>query len=170
MLDILIISPHPDDAEMGMGGSILVFKDKGLKVGVLNLTNGEPTPFGSVEKRIKEAENSSKFLNLDYMEILDFPNRYLMDSIEIRIEVAKRIRILKPKILFIPYFIDAHPDHISASYIGNASRFYAKFTKVDWEGEPHYPKRIIYYFSNHLKFQYPISFTIDITNYIEKKT
>jgi bacillithiol biosynthesis deacetylase BshB1 len=169
MLDILIISPHPDDAEMGMGGSILAFKDKGLKVGVLNLTNGEPTPFGSVEKRIKEAESSSKFLNLDYMEILNFPNRYLMDSIEVRIEVAKRIRKFKPKVLFIPYFIDAHPDHISTSHIGTASRFYAKLTKVDWEGEPHYPKRIIYYFSNHLKFQYPVSFTIDITNYINKK-
>ncbi|MEO0144092.1 MAG: PIG-L family deacetylase [candidate division WOR-3 bacterium] len=169
MLDILIISPHPDDAEMGMGGSIFAFKDKNLKVGILNLTNGEPTPYGSVEKRLKEAENSAKFLNVDYMEILNFPNRFLMDSIEVRIEVAKRIRKLKPTILFIPYHLDAHPDHISASNIGLASRFYAKLTKVDWEGEPHYPKRIIYYFSNHLKFQYPISFTIDISNYIEKK-
>ncbi len=169
MLDILIIAPHPDDAEMGMGGSIFAFKDKGLKVGVLNLTNGEPTPYGSVEKRIREAENAAKFMNLDYIEILNFPNRYLLDNVEIRIEVAKRIRKLKPKTLFIPYHLDAHPDHISASYIGLASRFYAKLTKVNWEGEPHYPKRIIYYFSNHLRFQYPISFTIDITNYIEKK-
>jgi len=169
MLDILIISPHPDDAEMGMGGSIFSFKEKNLKVGILNLTSGEPTPFGNFKKRLEEAEKSAKFLNVDYMEILDFPNRFLIDNVEIRIEVSKRIRKLKPKVLFIPYHLDAHPDHISASYIGISSRFYSKLTRVEWEGEPFYPQRVIYYFSNHLRFQYPLSFTIDITKHIDKK-
>ena len=54
MLDILVVSPHPDDAELGMGGAILKFRAEGLAVGVLDLTDGEPTPFSSPEIRRRE--------------------------------------------------------------------------------------------------------------------
>ena len=50
-LDILVVAPHPDDAELGAAGAILQFKAEGLKVGVLDLTSGEPTPFGTPEIR-----------------------------------------------------------------------------------------------------------------------
>lgn len=59
MLDILVIAPHPDDAELGMGGAILKFKSEGLKVGILDLTNGEPTPHGSEATRAKETAAAS---------------------------------------------------------------------------------------------------------------
>ena len=54
MLDILVVAPHPDDAELGMGGSVLKFKAEGFSVGILDLTNGEPTPFGSPEIRARD--------------------------------------------------------------------------------------------------------------------
>src|SRR5947207_1395777 len=81
MLDILVIAPHPDDAELGAAGAILKFKEEGAKVGVLDLTSGEPTPFGSVEKRIAETAAATKILGLDWRENLGLPNRSLENKL-----------------------------------------------------------------------------------------
>ena len=77
MLDILVIAPHPDDAELGMGGAILKFKQEGRRVGVLDLTSGEPTPHGTPELRVKETAAATKILGLDWRENLGLPNRSL---------------------------------------------------------------------------------------------
>ena len=62
MVDILVVAPHPDDAEIGMGGSIALFLKEGYRVGVLDLTDGEPTPFGSRELRQQETAAASQVL------------------------------------------------------------------------------------------------------------
>ena len=67
------------------------------------------------------------------------PNRYLFDTVEARIELAQVMREFRPRTLFVPYADDAHPDHIAASAIAVAARFYAKFTKTDMLGEPFFP-------------------------------
>ena len=77
MLDILVVSPHPDDAELGMAGAILKFKAEGLAVGVLDLTSGEPTPRGTPEIRARETAAATEILGLDWRENLDLPNRSL---------------------------------------------------------------------------------------------
>ena len=66
MLDVLVVAPHPDDAELGMGGALLKFKADGLSVGVLDLTNGEPTPLGSPEIRARETAAATEILGLDW--------------------------------------------------------------------------------------------------------
>src|SRR6476619_4070388 len=96
-LDILVIAPHPDDAELGAAGAILKFKEEGAKVGVLDLTSGEPTPFGSVEKRIAETAAATKILGLDWRENLGLPNRSLEATLEGRRELAIVIRRTRPK-------------------------------------------------------------------------
>ncbi|MCX7424196.1 MAG: PIG-L family deacetylase, partial [Planctomycetia bacterium] len=83
-LDILIVSPHPDDAELGMGGAIAKFIDEGLAVGVLDLTSGEPTPFGSEEIRKKETAAASTALGLEWRENLGLPNRSLEPTLDAR--------------------------------------------------------------------------------------
>src|SRR5205085_9204716 len=96
MLDILVIAPHPDDAELGAAGAILKFKDEGAQVGVLDLTSGEPTPFGSLEKRAAETAAATKNLGLDWPEYLGLQNRSLEPTLEARRELAIVIRRTRP--------------------------------------------------------------------------
>ena len=68
MLDVLVIAPHPDDAELGMGGTIALMRSQGLKVGILDLTDGEPTPLGTPEIRAAETLAATAALGLDWRE------------------------------------------------------------------------------------------------------
>jgi bacillithiol biosynthesis deacetylase BshB1 len=169
MLDILVIAPHPDDAELGMGGAILKFKAEGRRVGVLDLTSGEPTPHGSLEIRARETAAATKILGLDWRENLGLPNRSLEPSLENRAKLAGVIRQQRPRWLFSPYWIDAHPDHTAATELVDDARFWAKLTKSDLPGEPHHPARIYNYYCVHLKSALVPAFVLDISDVWEKK-
>ncbi|MFL5245400.1 MAG: bacillithiol biosynthesis deacetylase BshB1 [Gemmataceae bacterium] len=168
-LDYLVIASHPDDAELGAGGTILLLKSQGAKVGVLDLTNGEPTPHGSAEIRQAETEAATKILGLDYRGNLGLRNRYLTADLESRHLLAGKLRELRPRVLLAPYWEDSHPDHVAASALADAARFSAKLTKCDLPGEPHFPNRILYYFSIHLRIHPKPSFVLDITPHYEGK-
>jgi bacillithiol biosynthesis deacetylase BshB1 len=169
MVNILAVGAHPDDVEIGMGGTILALKEQGYKVGILHITDGEPTPNGTPEKRRAEAKAAAKVLGLDFMEILSFPNRYLQDTIEARQAVAEVIRLERPELLFVPFWIDAHPDHVAANHIAEAARFYAKLTKTEMKGEPHYPRRVYSCFTSHLRQLQNPDFIFDTSKHIDKK-
>lgn len=169
MLDVLVVAPHPDDAELGMGGSIMRFRDEGLAVGVLDLTNGEPTPLGSPEIRARETAAASEVLGLRWRENLGLPNRSLEATLEARAKLAGVFRTTRPRWLFAPYWIDAHPDHVAATELIEAARFWAKLTKTDLPGEPHHPERIFYYYAFHLKQVPQPAFILDISPYWDRK-
>jgi bacillithiol biosynthesis deacetylase BshB1 len=168
-LDILVVAPHPDDAELGMAGAILKFKEEGLRVGVLDLTDGEPTPHGSREVRAAETEAASRVLGLDWRENLRLPNRSLEPTLEARHMLAGVIRRVRPRWLFAPYWIDAHPDHAAATQLVEAARFWAKLTNTDLPGEPHHPERVYNYYCVHLKLAPQPAFVLDITRQWERK-
>src|SRR3954451_1169268 len=115
MLDYLVIAPHPDDAELGAGGAVLTLKAQGSSVGVLDLTDGEPTPFGSPEIRRAETDAATAVLGLDWRGNLGLRNRFLQNDLESRHKLAGKIRELQPKYLLAPFWEDAHPDHVEAS-------------------------------------------------------
>lgn len=165
----LVISPHPDDAELGMGGTIIKLKQQAHKVFLVDLTNGEPTPFGTPAKRQRETQRANKFLKIDERVNLGLENRYLFDTKRVRFLLAEKIRIFKPDILFCPYPEDAHPDHIATTHIAEAARFYAKFTKLNLKGKPHYPFYLFYFFCSHLRTIPKISFLIDISLQFKEK-
>lgn len=169
MLDYLVIAPHPDDAELGVGGTILLLKAEGRRVGVLDLTDGEPTPFGSTEIRRAETDAATAVLGLDWRGNLGLRNRFLVADLDARHRLAGMIRQLRPTYLFAPYWDDAHPDHVAASALVDAARFWAKLTKSDLPGEPHYPAGILYYFSVHLRLHARPSFVTDISPHLERK-
>jgi bacillithiol biosynthesis deacetylase BshB1 len=169
MLDILVIAPHPDDAELGAAGAILKFKEEGAKVGVLDLTSGEPTPFGTVEKRKAETAAATEILGLDWRENLGLPNRSLEATLEARRALAIVIRQTRPRWLFAPYWVDAHPDHVAATQLVEAARFWAKLTKTDMPGEPWHPARIFNYYCVHLKQAAQPAFVLDISRYWDRK-
>jgi N-acetylglucosamine malate deacetylase 1 len=168
-LDFLVIAPHPDDAELGVAGTILTLKAQGARVGVLDLTDGEPTPHGSREIRRAETEAASNILKLDWRGNLGLPNRSLSADLESRERLAGALRQLRPRCLFAPYWEDAHPDHVAASTLIEAARFWAKLTKTNLPGEPHYPARVIYYFTIHLRIHPRPSFVVDISSHIDAK-
>jgi bacillithiol biosynthesis deacetylase BshB1 len=159
----MILAAHPDDAEFSMGGTIATHTLNGDNVYLVNLTNGEPTPHGSVETRLKEAEEADRTLNIKERIIMDFPNRFLEDTIENRKKVAAHIRKYRPDVLLVQYHVDQHPDHIGASYLGTAARFYAKLTKSDIPGEPHYPRKILYYYTSHFRLNITPSFILPVS-------
>jgi len=163
MLDVLAVAPHPDDAELGMAGAIAKFKSEGLAVGVLDLTDGEPTPLGTPEIRARETAAASEVLQLDWRENLGLPNRSLQPTMEARASLAGIIRRTRPRWLFAPYWLDSHPDHTAATELIEAARFWSKLTKTDLPGEPHHPERIFYYYSVHLRQIPNPSFVLDIS-------
>lgn len=169
MLDLLVIAPHPDDAELGMGGAILKFIAEGKRVGVLDLTSGEPTPHGSPELRAAETAKATEILGLDWRENLGLPNRSLQASLEAREQLASVIRQQRPRWLFAPYWVDAHPDHTAATELVDAARFWGKLSKTDMPGEPFHPERIYNYYCVHLKMNSQPAFILDISEVWDQK-
>jgi bacillithiol biosynthesis deacetylase BshB1 len=169
MLDVLIVAPHPDDAELGMGGAIVKLIGEGWRVGVLDLTSGEPTPHGSPETRRRETAAATAALGLEWRENLGLPNRSLEPTIENRALVAGVIRQQRPRWLFAPYWVDAHPDHTAATKLVEDARFWAKLTKTDLPGEPHYPERLYYYYCIHLRLAPQPAFVLDISDQWDAK-
>ena len=169
MLDVLVIAPHPDDAELGAAGAILKLKAEGHRVGVLDLTSGEPTPHGSLEIRARETAAATTILGLDWRDNLGLTNRSLEATLENRAKVAGVIRQQRPRWLLAPYWIDAHPDHVAATQLVEAAQFWAKLTKTDLPGEPHHPERIYNYYCIHLKTAAQPAFILDISAEWEQK-
>src|SRR6516165_10176190 len=169
MAQLLVMGAHPDDAEIGMGGAIAAFVHQGHDVTLLDLTDGEPTPMGSPERRRAESEAAAEVLGVHRRITLPLPNRYLMDTVENRVAIAEVLREVRPEILFIPYGVDAHPDHIAAERLAEAARFYAKLTKTGMHGDPHYPRRILHFFCTHYRLHVAAAFVLDISDQIDRK-
>jgi len=164
----MCIGAHPDDVEIGMGATVAGMVRDGLSVGIVDLTDGEPTPYGTPEIRTRESAAAAEVLGA-LRVTLGQPNRYLFDSVEARHELAQVIREHKPRTLFIPYAEDAHPDHIAASSIASAARFYAKLTKTDMTGEPHYPAKVYRYMAVHMSLVREPSFVVDVSSLMPVK-
>jgi len=151
-----------------MGGTIVKLAAQGHRVHLVDMTNGEPTPHGSVETRARESAEAAKVLCVG-RTLVGLKNREVTHDIPSRHKVAAVIRAHKADWLFVPYPIDAHPDHVAVSRICEDARFDAKLTKTDIPGEPWYPKRVIYYFCTHLRMNFTPNFCIDISDTVEQK-
>jgi bacillithiol biosynthesis deacetylase BshB1 len=168
MASILIFGPHPDDQELGMGGTIAKLVAQKHRVHLVDMTNGEPTPFGSVETRARESAAAAAVLGVG-RTLVGLKNREVQHTIEARHKVAAVIRVHRPEWIFVPYPIDAHPDHVAVTKICEDARFDAKLSKTDIPGEPWHPKRVIYYFCTHLRMSFQPTLCIDISDTIETK-
>jgi bacillithiol biosynthesis deacetylase BshB1 len=182
MSSILVVGPHPDDQELGMGGTIALLARQGHRVTLLDLTNGEPTPMGSPQVRAREAAAAAAALSPGtYGEpgeavkrvMLDLPNRRVEHTVAARHKVAGVMRAVEAEIVFVPYFEDAHPDHLAATRIVEDARFDAKLTGLAMPGDegkpPRYPKWLIHYYATHLRIVPTPSFIIDTSSTADRK-
>jgi len=168
-LDLLVVAPHPDDAELSVGGIILRSLAQGKRVGVLELTNGEPTPYGTLERRQKETDAATRVLGLTWRGQLNLPNRQLENTLEARRQLAEIFRQVRPQVILAPYWEDSHPDHVAASALVDAARFWAKLSRTDMAGERFHPPRIYYFWSIHLRIHPKPAFVVDVTDFIDRK-
>jgi len=148
-LDIIFTSPHPDDIEIGMGGTIARCVEQGYRVGMIHMTDGEPTPRGTPAERVAEAQEAANVLGAHVCEVLDMPNRELMDCPENRYRLATVLRRYKPRVLvgMAGRTVAASPDHYQGQLITEAARFYSQLTKWDdrFDGTaPHRMDHLVY--------------------------
>jgi len=166
---VLIFSPHPDDAEIAMGGAIARFVDEGWDLCIVDITDGEPTPAGDAETRAAETKAAAKALGINERVCLGLPNRFLESSLEYRRQLANAIRKYQPRWLFTAFRPDVHPDHSHASRLTEEARFVAKYTKTDMDFEAHYPEKIFYYYGSHLPLHPQPCFVVDVTEQWPRK-
>lgn len=168
MANILVVGPHPDDQELGMGGTIIRLAKQGHDVLLLDATNGEPTPHGSLPEREKEWTEAAKIMGVK-RRLLGLKNREVQHTLEARHAMAGVIREHQAQIIFLPYEEDAHPDHRAVTRIVEDARFDAKLTKTDLPGEPIYPKWLIYYYCTHLRWVANPTFCLDVSDVMDDK-
>ena len=175
-LDIVFAAPHPDDLEIGCGGTIALLVEQGYQVGMVHLTNGEPTPRGTPERRVAEAKAAAEILGVRVCETLALTNRELMDGPAARYALGTVLRRYRPAILvgMAGRTPAASPDHYQSQLITEAARFYAQLTKWDDRFDGTAPHRL-----DHLVYRpvpmsaeihhYPCRFVVDITSTIDQK-
>lgn len=167
-VNIVVVSPHPDDAELGMGGTIARLVEEGHSVVIVDMTDGEPTPCGTPERRARESAAADAILGCTRRN-LGLPNRSLAHTLEARHRLAAALREHRCEILFAPHPEDAHPDHIAATRIAEDARFDAKLTRSPISGDPVHPRRIVHYYCSHLKSMPDPTFALDISRYRDRK-
>ncbi len=175
-LDVVAVAPHPDDLEILCGGTLAKLVRQGYRVGIFDLTSGEPTPRGSLEIRQQEAEAARQILGVQVRVNVALPNRVLMDGPEARFALATLLRQYRPSIVIVAIGRTpaASPDHWQGGLIGEAARFYSQLTKWDDRFEGTAPYRVPHLVYAPFPFDAEVrhwhsQFVTDISDTIEVK-
>lgn len=167
-IDILAFGAHPDDVESCAAGFLLKAKKQGLKTGIVDMTKGEASNFGTVGERNDEAGEAKKILKADIRLNLCIPDEHVLVNEENIAKVTTVIRQFRPDIILLPYFDDLHPDHKATGLIGEKAAFFSKIKKYseDIKLEAHQPSLLMFYM---LHTEFRPSFVLDISEEYEQK-
>ncbi len=131
IFDVLAIAAHRDDVEQTCGGTLLKAAQRGQRTAILDLTRGEMGTRGTAEDRAREAADAAKILGVTWRGALDIPDTRVENSYENRLKIARVIRMLRPRVVILPYWEARHPDHAKASPLGYEACFLAGLKKLD---------------------------------------
>jgi bacillithiol biosynthesis deacetylase BshB1 len=168
-VDILVFGPHPDDAEIGAGGTLRKMKALGHTTGIIDMTTGD-MGWGTPELRLEECAAAARVLQLDVRENLDLGDGRVEDTFENRCRVAATIRKHRPQVVMTPYYNLpigrglGHNDHYKTGQLVSNAYNLAHLRKAPVEGEPHQAKAIFYYY---LPPGTAPTFIVDITDHFE---
>ena len=174
-VDILAIAAHRDDVEQTCGGTLLRMAARGLRTGILDLTQGESGTRGSRQDRAAEAEEAGRILGVRYRHALDLPDGAVANTLENRLKIAQVVRQLRPRVVILPYWEARHPDHATCAVLGYEACFVAGLSKIETGIEtgtkatvaaPHRPFKIVY---ASLYADVRPSFVVDISPWIEQR-
>lgn len=169
--DILAFGAHPDDIELGCGGTIAKLVAEGKKCVIIDLTKGELGTRGSDEIRHQEATESARILGVSARENLGMKDGFLINSEEYQMQIVTMIRKYRPEIVLANAIDDRHPDHAKAAKLVSDACFLAGLRKIKTvdegkEQEVWRPKQIFHYIQwKHIQPE----FVIDISEHLEKK-
>ncbi len=165
VVDLLAFGPHPDDIEIGVGGTIAKQARAGHRVGLCDLTRGELGSNGSVDQRLAEARAGAAVLGVVWRENLAWPDGEIGSSDQVRgaVELLRRCR---PATVLVPHWADRHPDHVAASRLLTTAVFKSGLRQYDAAGEAWRPDWVCYYFINDAA---PPSFVVDVSDDYDTK-
>ena len=164
--DVLAIAAHRDDVEQTCGGTLLRMAARGLRTAILDLTQGEAGTRGSAEERAQEAAEAAKLLGVGWRHALSLPDGAVENTLENRIQIARVLREVRPRVVILPYWQARHPDHAAAGALGYDACFLAGLRKIDTGAEPYRPFKIVY---ASLYADVRPSFIVDISPFIEQR-
>jgi bacillithiol biosynthesis deacetylase BshB1 len=166
-VDLLVFGPHPDDIEIGMGGTVAKHARRlGRRVGLCDLTAGEMGSNGTVDERLAEAEAARAVLGATWRTNLRLPDRAIGSSPDHLRAIAGVVRCARPAAVAVPYWSDRHPDHVSASELLTEAIFSAGLRRFDAGGEAWKPTSVVYYFIND---HVAPSFVVDVSDDYDAK-
>jgi len=165
-VDFLAVGPHPDDIEIGIGGTVAKHVALGHRVGLCDLTAGEMGSNGTSEDRLAEAEAARQVLGAEWRVNLRLPDRAIGGDAEQVRAVAGLVRRARPRVVALPYWADRHPDHVAASHLLTEGVFSAGLRRYPAEGDAWKPEWVCYYFINDSA---PPSFVIDVSDQYDTK-
>ena len=166
MLDILAFGAHPDDVEIGIGGTLALHGEKGYRCGIVDLTGGERATNGTPKLREGEAKEAAIALGAQIRECAGLPDAYLRPELEALQAVVEILRKYTPGIVLCPHVEDRHPDHEHAGRLVREACHLAGLKKFPAGGEAFRPSRLFYYFLG--KMGEP-QLVVDISSQVEKK-
>lgn len=164
--DVLAIAAHRDDVEQTCGGTLLRMAARGLRTAILDLTQGEAGTRGTAEERAREAAEAAKILGVAWREALTLPDGAIENTLANRVAIVRVLRLLRPRVVILPYWQARHPDHAIVGTLGYEACFLSGLKKYDPESEPHRPFKIVY---ASLYADVRPSFIVDITPFIEQR-
>src|SRR5579859_814239 len=128
--DALVIAAHPDDAETQMGGTLAKLTDAGQRVLLVDMTDGEPTEFAVRGVRAKQAHEAARILGVERCT-LGLRDRLLQDGADVRLELARVIRVHRPRWVYSTGEACVHPDHAATVTLTRAAVFLARLGQWD---------------------------------------
>ncbi|HEU4786558.1 MAG TPA: bacillithiol biosynthesis deacetylase BshB1 [Gemmatimonadaceae bacterium] len=165
-VDLLVFGPHPDDIEIGVGGTVAKHAALGFAVGLCDLTAGELGSNGTVEERLAEAEAARAVLGARWRVNLGWPDREITRAVDRMRAAVALIREARPKVVALPYWSDRHPDHVAASEVLTEAVFNSGLRRYEAGAEAWKPERACYYFINDAA---PPSLVIDVSEQYDTK-
>ena len=165
-IDLLVFGPHPDDIEIGLGGTVARHAAAGHRVGLCDLTAGELSSNGTPEQRAVEAAEAARVLGAAWRENLGWPDGGIAATPPLVRSAVDIIRRHRPRTLAIPYWDDRHPDHVAASHVLRTAAFTSGLRRYATGADPWRPDWICYYFINDGA---AASFVVDVSEQYQIK-
>lgn len=147
-LDWLCLAPHPDDAEIGAGGTLIRLAQAGRAVGILELSRGERGTQGTPEVRVAECAQAAAIMGLCWRGNLGLGDGELTDTPTAAHALAAALRAVRPRVLLVPHHKDRHPDHFGTYHLARRAVHLAQLRKADLDGEPWRIARTLLYQGN----------------------
>ncbi|MGA2832702.1 MAG: bacillithiol biosynthesis deacetylase BshB1 [Terracidiphilus sp.] len=183
-VDVLAIAAHRDDVEQTCGGTLLRMASRGLRTAILDLTQGEAGTRGSAKDRASEAQEAARILGVGWRQALDLPDGAVENTVENRLKIVRVLRLLRPRVVILPYWQARHPDHAITAALGYEASFLSGLANAPAISHPstptqnapqaplaapqvpHRPFKIVY---ASLYADVRPSFVVDITPFIEQR-